>query len=282
MISDWQTNTVLFADTLTQRYPQLTEELRQILEDHKVPCHFVVGTADVWIRDYAPVQVGRKEWVQFIYRPDYLQGGYEHLITGPEVFRGRKYIAPIDSSDLVIDGGNIVTDGKRAILTDKIYKENSDREREEIREILRCCLGTEELIIVPREPYDRIGHADGMVRFIAEGTVVVNDFRQADPNFHDRLTKVLAAANLLIELLPYAPSVQQKQEIASAVGNYVNFLRVGDLVVMPTYGIPEDQEAQQRLQKSLPQAEIVPLDSRELAKDGGVLNCISSTVRMEI
>jgi hypothetical protein len=37
------------------------------------------------------------------------------------------------------------------------------------------------VVVVPKEPYDMLDHTVGVVRFIENGTVVVNDFRKEGP-----------------------------------------------------------------------------------------------------
>ena len=51
-----------------------------------VPIEVIPGTADIWCRDYMPIQLDQDRFCQFVYAPDYLRG-YEHLITPPEKCR---------------------------------------------------------------------------------------------------------------------------------------------------------------------------------------------------
>jgi agmatine deiminase len=65
------------------------------------------------------------------------------------------------------------------------------------------------------------------------------------------------------------------------VGLYINFLRVGNVVVLPGYDRPEDEDAMEVVQNVLPDATVHQVPCRELAEDGGVLNCISWTIKDE-
>jgi len=85
-------------------------------------------------------------------------------------------------SDLVVDGGNIVRLKNRIICTDKIYSENKKWSELAVRAELRRCLEVDEIIVIPCEPYDIIGHADGMVQFIDDKTVLLNDYDAASIN----------------------------------------------------------------------------------------------------
>lgn len=281
IIADWDTNRVLIADRLVERHPELVRELEVLLREHGIPLQRISGAKDIWIRDYAPVQIGSGEFVQFRYEPDYLRGTHSHLITGPEAFTGLPFLKNIHRSRLILDGGNIVGAGGTAILTDKAFRENPDRSRDEMRNELRRTLGVGDLIVIPKEPYDVIGHADGMVRFLSPHCVIVNDYRSIDPAFGQRLESVLTRHLLHIERLPYCPEQNPRNGIASAVGNYVNFLRVAGLVVVPGYGLPEDQQVMEMLANLLPRERVVSLPCRDLAREGGILNCVTATIRQD-
>ena len=124
MIADWDTDTVLISDLLHQRYPKIERELRRILQKHDVPMLTVRGTQDIWIRDYAPLQIQRGQFLQFRYHPDYLLERHEHTITKPSVFRSLPFIRERRHSRLILDGGNVVATSRTAILTKKIVAEN--------------------------------------------------------------------------------------------------------------------------------------------------------------
>ncbi len=279
MLADWETNTVLISDLLSQRHRELSRQLETTLAEHEIPLMIVPGTADIWIRDAAPIQVDERRFTQFCYTPNYLRNGYEHLITRPEVFRKLKLSQRSKRSKLIVDGGNIVGTRFVAIVTDKVFTENSDRSRSEIRDELQRGLQIERIIVIPKEPFDRVGHADGMVRFVTENQVVISDYRSVDPRLAERLEEVLSANALPFVRLPYVPESRLRGGIPSAVGNYVNFLRVGNVILVPAYGLPEDNVAGDILTNLLPHCRVAPLSCRTLAEEGGVLNCASWTIQ---
>jgi agmatine deiminase len=250
-----------------------------VLVEQKIPLIVVPRTADIWIRDAAPIQVDERHFTQFRYCPDYLRNGDEDLITKPEVFRKLKLFKRSTRSKLIMDGGNIVGTRTVAIVTDKVFKENSDRNRSEIRAELQRELQVERLIVIPKEPFDRVGHADGMVRFVTEHQIVISDYRGVDSRFAERLEKVLMANDLSFVRLPYVPELRVRNGIPSAVGNYANYLRVGNVILVPAYGLPEDKDAADILTNMLPQCCVVPLACRSLAVEGGVMNCASWTIQ---
>ena len=280
MIADWDTDTVLISDLLQQRYPKIERELRRLLEKHAVPLLTVRGTKDIWIRDYAPLQIQRGQFIQFRYHPDYLLDRHEHTITKPSVFRSLPFLRKRRHSRLILDGGNVVATQRTAILTDKIIRENPKLAPSQIQSRLTETLNVERLIVIPKEPYDDIGHADGMVRFLTDDTVVLNDYRKMYPSFAKRLEATLIKAGLHLMRLPYRPELKKRDGIASAVGNYANYLRVGNLVIIPEFGRKQDQEVQRLMAAWLPNAKLETLRCKSLAREGGVLNCVTWTIQI--
>lgn len=280
MIPDWETNAVLISDLLYQRHPEMIRRLETHLSEHDVPLIVVQKTADIWIRDAAPIQFGLRDFLQFRYEPDYLEGR-EHLKTRPEIFERLPFVKRRRRSDLVIDGGNLVGTRSRVILTDKALKENSQKSRAHLKAELKQLLQIEDVILIPKEPYDVIGHSDGMVRFVNEEKVVVNDYSSIDRKYAAKLHSALTKCGLQIELLPYRIENKRIDGINSAVGNYVNYLRVGNLIVMPSYRTRADTKAADRLQDLIPDSKVISLDCRTLAREGGVLQCVTWTVRLK-
>jgi agmatine deiminase len=280
MITDWDANTAVFADLLPRQFPELWDRLAGILAEHRVSVRLLNGARDVWCRDFLAVQVGSGEFVQFRYQPDYLTG-FDHLRTPEEVSDGLPFLSSRCRSDLILDGGNIVTSGRVLILTDKVYRDNPGRPRQEVRSLLRQLLNVGECVLIPKEAGDPIGHADGIVRFLNERAVVMNDYTAIDPAYGTRVRTLLERQNLHVALLPYSLDPTVVDGIPSAAGNHVNFLRIGNLVVVPAYGMSSDAEAVAVLNRLLPGCRVESLDCSGLALRGGVLNCIAGTYRTE-
>lgn len=274
MIPDWDTTHLFVSDRLEAEEPALFAALRSALPG--VPLGIILGTKDIWCRDYMPVQVDDATFCQFVYTPDYLRG-HDHLITPPCRL---PFMHDYRREPIVLDGGNVVASRNKVILTDKIYKDNPCVERPRLRRRLEAAFGA-ECVFIPKEPYDVTGHADGVVRFVSEDRVLVNDYSTVDPSYGERLRRVLERARLDVEALPlFQDGGGGKGRFQSAVGVYVNFLRVAGVVAVPAYGRPEDQVGLDKMRAVLPEAIVSPLPCRSLAEKGGVLNCVSWAIKM--
>lgn len=279
MIVDHEANVVYVADTLERKFSDVHSGLRTILERHGIPLRVIPGTKDIWCRDYMPIQVAEDRFVQFRYKPDYLGGRYKSLRRDGEIGPTMPFVRSCERSEIVLDGGNVVRWNDAAILTDKIYAENPRWGRKGLEEELRQVLGAHRLIVIPKEPEDVVGHSDGVVRFLDGGTVLVNAYRNVDETYRRLLHWRLSAAGMRIVELPYEPVGGAPRDIPSAVGNYLNFLHVGTVIVFPTYGKEADEKARGILRTTFLGFHLLTLESRRLAAEGGVLNCICWTVR---
>lgn len=275
MIADHQTNTVFVADTLEPQFPEVFHGLKAILDRHGIPLGIIPGTRSVWCRDYMPIQVTENRFVQFRYAPDYLTGKYRHLRADGEIGPTLALIENCVRSEIVLDGGNIVAWGDRAIVTDKIFGEKIGPSREFVTEAVKNQLGLAELIVVPQEPGDPIGHSDGMVCWLGERSALINDYTSVGTAFRRRFRRELERRGIELVELPYEPQSDERDGIPTAAGNWNNFVRVRELVIVPTFGLRGDEQAIRRLGELHPGHAVEPVDCRALAADGGLLHCVT-------
>jgi agmatine deiminase len=263
MVVDGERNFVYVSDLLAGRFPSIYEGLERILGEHGIGFGVVGGTKDIWIRDYAPIQVDENgSFVLFQYFPDYLRDEHRHLITDADgMFTSLPGVRSCEVSGIVLDGGNVVRHRDKAIVTDKVFPENRGIGPVELRQELRRLLRVETLVEIPVEPGDEVGHADGVVRFVDGSTVVINDYRRVDVAYRRVLRRKLGAAGLNMVEIAYCPDLDASTDIPSAVGNYVNYLQVGGLLVVSSYGQEEDLMAREALSRVFPTNSIRTLPS---------------------
>jgi agmatine deiminase len=279
MIPDWETNRVCFSRLLPDRHPGLWTHLTEILRRHRIPITLLENTRDIWARDYCPIQVGQSRYIKFRYQPDYLRGRYKRLITGDRICKQIPGRSSCQRSRIVLDGGNVVAAKRRVILTDKVFRENPDWDKAKLQAELQRLLET-DCLLIPQAPDDPIiGHADGVARFLTEDLVVINDYRRVASEYGRRIRKMLSQRGITVEQMPYFYENRKVEGIDSAVGNYVNFLRIGKLILVPAYNTRHDDRACATLQRLCSQAIVIPVSCKELARTGGVLNCIAATCR---
>lgn len=281
-LSDSEGKSVVYLSALmASQYTETCKNLTDILSKHNIPYAFLKGTKDIWCRDYMPVQTPSGKLIQFKYDPSYLKDPqYSDSRSDVKHVDAVNHITPI-FSDINLDGGNVVMHGNKAIITDRVFSENPDRDREqlikEISKLLEC-----EIIIIPayKPDYDYTGHADGMIRFVDENTVLVNNLDQDFKYMRDAIVKALEKANLKYINFPWFEH-KIKGNNDHAIGIYINYLEVDNLIVMPVFGVPgnKDVEALVKLKEVFPDKIIETIDYNDIALTGGILNCSTWTVR---
>jgi len=279
MIPDWETNQLFISDRLEVKFPDLVFSLRSALTGTTI-CT-IPDTSDIWCRDYMPIQLDENRFSQFVYAPDYLRG-YEKLVTPPEKCR-LNFMTDCHQEPIVLDGGNVVASRTKAILSEKVYKENPTIERPQLRERLAQIFQA-KCIVIPKQAGDEIGHSDGVARFVSEDRVLINDYSIIDPAYGSKVRRVLERNGIEVETIPMfeEPVKQKRGELPSAVGIYINYLRVGDVVVVPGFGRDGDQDAVEKIRQAIPGATVFQVPCRTLAEKGGVLNCVSWTIKRKM
>ena len=112
------------------------------------------------------------------------------------------------------------------------------------------------------------GHADGMVRFVNENTVIGNCV-PSKKGLEQRIKTVLQDYGINVIDFPYFSSSNN-----SAIGCYLNFLETERYIFLPVFGNELDGKAIASAKEIFTKM-IVPININEIAKEGGGLNCIS-------
>lgn len=269
---------VYMSELLKTNYPETCSRLIKILEMHDVKYAFLKGTKDIWCRDYMPIQTESGKFIQFKYDPSYLKGNKEWEESRSDVKEVCR-VNGIDAqfSDINLDGGNVLICDGRAILSNRIFSENSNWDKDklvsELSNLLEC-----EIIIIPAENDDMTGHADGMVRFVNRNTILGNKLADEYKYWREGMEKVIEQYGLKYIDVPFF-SPKDPKHPHSAIGIYVNYLEVNNLIVLPVFGRDEDKQAVDVLRQAFPDRVIETIDYTDVAWEGGLLNCTTWVVR---
>jgi len=280
MITDSQTNTVYFSNLWSEENPEGFAELQHIIQQAGYTGKLLIATTDedYNCRDYMPVQVAKDDFVQFVFRPvDYYNKGQIWEITNPVVVNAVNKLPLPRFSRLILDGGNIAKAGNKVIVTDKIIADNryqfgsDEAVIAELERDLRC-----KVIVIPAYPNEETGHADGLIRFVDDNTVLLNNTKQEpEQEWLKQVLAILKAHNLAHHDIPCTVEMDQ----GNAIGLYINYLHVGNLVVVPQFDQKEDAKALKVMNKLFGHShQVVPYNASWIAEFGGVLNCASWTV----
>ena len=274
MITDRLTNTVYFSSILPKKCPILNAHLVDALQKHDIPYAYLFGTKDIWCRDFMPIQVGAERFVFFKYTPDYLQdkAGLKIQTNPEDVFQLEsnklKHILPQGSTiNLVLDGGNVVKCDDVIVMTDKVFVENKDKSPAEVERILRDTFQC-EIIFLPWDG-DMCGHSDGIIHYAGNNRVLITNYKDFSRYYYYRYLKILEKK---FEVIPLKYNAKRFHARSWA---YINFLQIGNMLLVPQLGLEEDKHALEQISKAFPNCDIVGIPALEAVRRGGALNCIS-------
>jgi agmatine/peptidylarginine deiminase len=256
----------------------------------------VAPSDDSWARDHGPITVvdptGRACLLDFRFNgwggkfPAKQDDAISLALHGAGVFGG----APVETVDLVVEGGAIETDGQGTLLAvartlvDPARNPGLDRTALEGR--LAPLLGVRRFLWLEHGQIsgdDTDGHIDTLARFTDVGTICYarcDDW--ADPDhgplaaMEAELRALRTAGGVPYRLVPLpSPAPQTDPQGRRLPAGYANFLIINGAVLVPTYADPADRVALDTLAGLFPGREMIGLDSRSLIHQSGSLHCIT-------
>tara|TARA_A100000171_G_C2132693_1_gene147817 strand:+ start:703 stop:1551 length:849 start_codon:yes stop_codon:yes gene_type:complete len=281
MVTSKETNTVYFSEKLRsdKRFTKTCNALTELLEKHSIKYDFLKATKDIWCRDYMPIQIDKGKFVQFRYEPSYLKDDLELQSDPKEVCKANN-IKP-QFSKINLDGGNVVNWSDRAIITDRVFDENPEYLSKnkliaEIEKLLEV-----EIIVIPQIKSDYTGHADGMIRFVERNKVLGNDREQEYKYWKNGINKILNEKGIEYIDIPFLDDHREKKYPYHAIGCYVNYLEVQDLIVLPIFETEKnkDQEVYDKFKEIFPDRKIETINYNQIGFHGGLLNCTTWMIK---
>lgn len=279
MIEGRDTNLVHLSEILflDSKYRHASESLVAILKNHRIEYKLIKGTKSIWCRDYMPIQVDKANYIQFRYEPSYLNS-YPEIHTNPADVCATNNLK-VNFSEINLDGGNVVNCKDRAIVTDRIFSENPNYSTKhqliaELEDLLKV-----EIIVMPHIITDITGHADGHVRFIDRNRILGNNRAKEYKYWVKGVNDILKYHNIEYIDIPFFEHKDRKHP-ENALGCYVNYLEVQDLIVLPIFETNDnlDDEAIELFKQIFPDRKVETINFNDIGKEGGLLNCTTWTI----
>ena len=234
---------------------------------------------DIWVRDFLPVQnVQTGELYQHFFDPRY--ANYTPKFTDAIRRQVRGCFPQAKPCDVRIDGGNIVLtpDKKCVICLERrtIFRKNDLAKKLHVEEELKRALGVEEILWLPQQIGDKIGHIDGYIQFLGdfllEGTVNICDGLATEPLLNDKGTDTLRGYGQF-ERVPLLCRINEGDWL-SASGIYVNFLETSCAVFVPQFNLPEDDKVIS-IMREYTHKPLVRVDCEQISQYGGAVHCLT-------
>ncbi len=245
---------------------------------------------DAWTRDSLPV-MARANGEELALVFDFDGWGGKYPMPGDEDLSPR--IAEVFGLknrrfDFVFEGGGIEIDGEGTILTTDPWLRRLAARREMTVEAVKAemkeALGAVALISVEamlaNDHTD--GHVDTLVRFVRPGVVVTMGLTPSDPNgamlmaLQEQLLQLQDAKGRTLEVHVIPSPGQVKSESGELLpASYANYYLANGQVLVPTYGVPADDQAIAQLDMLFPDRRVRGLSSRAILEGGGAFHCIT-------
>ncbi len=257
---------------------------------------WIAPSNDTWARDHGPIAVRRDGALRLLdFRFNGWGGKYpadlDDRITRIIHEQGAFGSVPLDSVDLVLEGGSLEVDGRGTLLTTASCllspTRNPGLDRAAIEAALRAHLGVTRILWLEHgalEGDDTDGHVDTLARFCDPHTIVYQACDDPDDSHHeelramaDELAKFRDAEGqpYRLEALPWPRAARDSASGRRLPATYANFLIVNGAVLVPAYGGPADEKARLVLGRCFPDRDVVPVDCRPLIRGFGSLHCVT-------
>ncbi|MEF3192419.1 MAG: agmatine deiminase family protein [Campylobacterales bacterium] len=253
-------------------------------------------TNDTWARDHGALTVFDEDRPRLL---DFQFNGWglkfpadrDNLITRRLHEAGVFGDLPLETIRFVLEGGGVESDGEGTILTTAECllspNRNAPMSRNEIEGVLRQFLGARHILWLEHGYLagdDTDSHIDTLARFCDPHTIAyVACDDPADEHYG-----ALAAMKRELEALrcpdgmpyrlvplPWPEACYDPVDGHRLPATYANFLIINGAVLMPIYGVRQDEEAVSVLQGLFPGREIVPINCEPLIRQHGSLHCVT-------
>ena len=256
---------------------------------------YAAPSNDTWARDHGPLTVlrgGRPALLDF--RFNGWGGKYpadlDDLITRRLAAQGAFGATPLESVDLVLEGGSVEGDGRGTVLTTRTCLLSPGRNPglglRDLEGALERWLGARRVLWLEHgalEGDDTDGHVDTLARFCDAETIAFQACADPRDPQHAGLAELARELRALRrpDGRPYAlvplplPAPVLDAEGGRLPAGYANFLITNGAVLVPGYNDAADGRARAALARCFADREVVTVDCRPLIREYGSLHCIT-------
>lgn len=253
----------------------------------------------VWSRDYGPWSAYTSDvdslltidWIYNRPRPedDLVPGAISNYIGTPI------YQTTASPNQLVHTGGNFMTDGFGTGFSSKLVLDENgpgggfglSHSEQKIDSIMQAYMGISRYIKMDKLPYDVIHHIDMHMKLLDEQTLLVGQYPPgvADgPQIEANLQYVLSNFNSVfgtpykVVRIPMPPDNGQYPNTGGDYFTYTNSSFINNSIIVPVYGIPQDNIALDIYRENLPGYNVIPINCLGMIGALGALHCITKEV----
>lgn len=254
-----------------------------------------IPSNDTWARDHGAITVfeeGQPVLLDFMFNGWGLKfpADRDNLITGQLFRKGIFKTEKLRLGGLVLEGGGIESDGQGTLLTTVSCMLSPNRNphlsQSDLASQLKALFGLERILWLHHGYLagdDTDAHIDTLARFCNPETIAYVQCTDHKDEHFDALRqmelelqafKTMEGQSYRLVPLPM-PTACYDADGNRLPATYANFLIINEAVLLPVYGVPEDEQALAQLQLCFPERIILPINCRALIEQHGSLHCIS-------
>jgi agmatine/peptidylarginine deiminase len=199
------------------------------------------------------------------------------------------YCARVETIDMILEGGGIESNGAGTLLTTSECLLNPNRNasmhKNDVEAAMHEHFGIQKTLWLDHGYLagdDTDSHIDTLARFVAEDTIMYVQCENAGDEHFEALQQMKSELMALRDIdgkpfnlvaLPMCDPLYYDGERLPAT--YANFLIINGAVLVPVYGVSQDEQALAIFKKAMPKHEIVPIDCSVLVRQHGSLHCVT-------
>jgi agmatine/peptidylarginine deiminase len=264
--------------------------VKQHFEDAYNLSFVAYTTNDTWARDCSALCIQENNQITLL---DFTFNGWGNKFDASKDNYMTQNIAPKyltckhKTIDFVLEGGAVESNGQGTILTTSACMLNKNRNPHlnatQITHKLKDFFGAQHILYLNHGYLagdDTDSHIDTLARFINEKTIMYvtcNDIN--DEHYHElklmeeELQMIAKEQDLKLIALPMCDALYFQGERLPAT--YANFLFVNGAVLVPTYGVLQDEEALDIFRQTFTDRDIIGIDCSVLVRQHGSLHCVT-------
>jgi agmatine/peptidylarginine deiminase len=196
---------------------------------------------------------------------------------------------------LVHTGGNFMTDGFGTGFSSKLVLDENgpgggfglSHSEQKVDSIMQAYMGISRYIKMDKLPYDVIHHIDMHMKLLDEQTLLVGQYPPGisdGPQIEANLQYVLSNFNSVfgtpykVVRIPMPPDNGLYPSSGGDYFTYTNSSFINNSIIVPVYGIPQDNIALDIYRENLPGYNIIPINCLGMIGALGALHCITKEV----
>ena len=259
-------NVVVIVDAATKSYYE-----NQLAEDILI----VADVDDIWIRDFTTINPLNP--VQFVYT--WASMTLQESIEVQNSFKAFADLFNIqrNTSGFLIDGGNLVDNYAGKVITTTRFMEDNNLTSARAKQELMNLLGATQVAIVEPDE-DVLAHSDGMVMWLDENTLLVNDY-SSDPAFRTSVLTELNNAFPGTTIIEVPVQYTQNQPgqwdgFESACGVNLNGVLTYNNVYVPVFNMSHDTQVVSVIEANTDK-KVITVNAENVCAMGGSVRCLT-------